>query len=358
MTSTGWVYHELYMWHDTGRATTVSSERRWLQAWEHYENPETKRRFRNLVEVAGLFEDLVALRPRMATVDEILRFHTPAYVQSIRAMSEASGGNAGEATPFGAGSFEIALLAAGGTITAVDAVLDGRVRNAYALVRPPGHHAEADVGRGFCIFGNVVVAIEHARATRGVGRVATVDWDVHHGNGTQKAFYRDPDVLTISIHQDRWYPRDSGAIDERGEGHGLGFNINIPLPPGSGHGAYLAAVERVVIPALHAFRPELIVVPSGFDGGRPGSPSARRRCPCDDPKRLAGGPGENSPDGAPGQGGSALVVFDRAIRRKMRDNEPDTMSARSSAATGSTLFSCKVRILRRATRREQETSHE
>jgi len=264
--TTGWVYHELYMWHDTGRATTMSSDRKWMQAWEHYENPETKRRFRNLVEIAGLFDDLVALKPRMATVDEILRFHTGAYVESIRAMSDASGGNAGELTPFGPGSFEVALLAAGGTITAVDAVLDGRVRNAYALVRPPGHHAEADRGRGFCIFGNVVVAIEHARAKRGVARVATVDWDVHHGNGTQKAFYRDPQVLTISIHQDRLYPQDSGGMDERGEGPGVGFNINIPLPAGSGHGAYLAALERVVVPALRAFRPELIVVPSGFDG--------------------------------------------------------------------------------------------
>jgi hypothetical protein len=166
------------MWHDTGRATAMGQGRKWMQAWEHYENPETKRRLRNLVEVAGLFDDLVALKPRMATVDEILRFHTPDYVESIRAMSDASGGNAGELTPFGPGSFEIALLAAGGTITAVDAVLEGRVRNAYALVRPPGHHAEAERGRGFCIFGNVVVAIEHARAKRGVARVATVDWDV------------------------------------------------------------------------------------------------------------------------------------------------------------------------------------
>ena len=136
--TTGWVYHELYMWHDPGRAVTLAGDRRWVQAWEHYEHPETKRRFRNLVEVAGLFDDLVALRPRAATVDEILRFHTPTYVDAIRAMSERSGGNAGEATPFAAGAFEIALLAAGGTITAVDAVLDGRVRNAYALVRPPG----------------------------------------------------------------------------------------------------------------------------------------------------------------------------------------------------------------------------
>ena len=264
--TTGWVYHERYMWHDTGRAAASGAARQWIQAWEHYENPETKRRFRNLVDVAGLFDDLVALPPRPATVEEILRVHTPAYVESIRAMSAAAGGNAGENTPFAPGAFEIALLAAGGTITAVDAVLDGRVENAYALVRPPGHHAEADRGRGFCIFGNVAVAIQHARARRGVRRVATVDWDVHHGNGTQQAFYRDPDVLTISIHQDRWYPVDSGGLDEGGEGPGAGLNINVPLPPGAGHGAYLAAIERVAVPALHAFRPELIVVPSGFDG--------------------------------------------------------------------------------------------
>ena len=264
--TTGWVCHELYMWHDAGRAASVTGDRRWLQAWEHFEHPETKRRFRNLVEVAGLFDHLVTLAPRAATLDEILRFHTPAYVDRIRAMSEGAGGNAGEGTPFAPGAFEIASLAAGGTIAAVDAVLDGRVANAYALVRPPGHHADADLGRGFCIFGNIVIAIEHAKATRGVERVAVVDWDVHHGNGTQTAFYQRNDVLTISIHQDRWYPRDSGAMEEHGERQGTGYNINIPLPPGSGHGAYLAAFERVVLPALHAYRPELIVVASGFDG--------------------------------------------------------------------------------------------
>jgi acetoin utilization deacetylase AcuC-like enzyme len=264
--ATGWVFHELYMWHDTGRATARGEHSRWLQQWEHWENPETKRRFRNLVELAGLFDDLVQLKPRPATVDEVLRFHTAEYVESIREMSAGRGGDAGDGAPFSAGGYEVALLAAGGTITAVDAVLDGRVQNAYALVRPPGHHAEANIGRGFCIFGNVAIAVMHARTARGVGRVATVDWDVHHGNGTQKAFYDNPEVLTISLHQDRWYPRESGALEERGEGPGEGYNINVPLPPGSGHGAYLAAIERVVVPALRAFRPDLIVVPSGFDG--------------------------------------------------------------------------------------------
>jgi acetoin utilization deacetylase AcuC-like enzyme len=264
--ATGWLFDERYMWHDTGRETHRGPGRRWLQAWEHYESPETKRRFRNLVDVSGLLDGLVSLKPRPATVEEVLRFHTPQYVDSIREKSAANGGDAGDTTPFSHGAYEIALLAAGGTISAVDAVLEGRVRNAYALVRPPGHHAEADIGRGFCIFGNVVIAALHARAVHGIERIATVDWDVHHGNGTQKAFYADRDALTVSLHQERWYPRETGAIDERGDGEGFGYNINVPLPPGSGHGAYMAAFERVVLPALAAFRPELIMVPSGFDG--------------------------------------------------------------------------------------------
>ncbi|MGD9933078.1 MAG: class II histone deacetylase, partial [Dehalococcoidia bacterium] len=138
--STGWVYDERYMWHDTGRASAYNDERKWIQAWEHYENPETKRRFRNLVDVAGLLDDLVALKPRAATEEEILRIHAAEYVERVRAMSAEEGGDAGVGSPFKRGGCEIALLAAGGTLSAVDAVLDGRVQNAYALVRPPGHH--------------------------------------------------------------------------------------------------------------------------------------------------------------------------------------------------------------------------
>jgi acetoin utilization deacetylase AcuC-like enzyme len=139
------------------------------------------------------------------------------------------------------------------------------VDNAYALVRPPGHHAERDRGRGFCIFGNVALAAMHAREARGLSRVAIVDWDVHHGNGTEHAFYSDPTVLTISIHQDNNYPPGSGAITDIGSGAGMGYNINVPLPPGSGVGAYVATFEEVVAPALRGFRPELILVASGLD---------------------------------------------------------------------------------------------
>ncbi len=265
--ATGWISHERYMWHDTGSAAGPLPAGWPLEPDVHAENASTKRRFRNLVEVSGLLDRLVAIAPRAATDEELLRFHTAEYVDRIRTLSAGRGGDAGEITPFGPGSFEIAALAAGGCLTAVDAVLDGQVENAYALVRPPGHHAEPDRGRGFCIFGNVALAAMHARQERDVRRVAVVDWDVHHGNGTELAFWSDPTVLTISVHQDGCYPIGSGAADAVGEGEGRGFNVNVPLPPGSGVGAYLAAFERVVVPALRAFEPELILVASGFDAG-------------------------------------------------------------------------------------------
>jgi acetoin utilization deacetylase AcuC-like enzyme len=165
----------------------------------------------------------------------------------------------------GHGSYEIARLAVGGTMAALDAVLAGTVKNAYALTRPPGHHALADQAMGFCLFGNIAVAVKRAMAEKRVGRVAIVDWDVHHGNGTQAAFLSDPDVLTISMHQETLFPPASGLLGERGEGAGEGANLNIPLPAGCGDGAYLAVFEQIVMPALHRFRPDLIVIASGLD---------------------------------------------------------------------------------------------
>ena len=263
--STGFVWHELYMWHDTLRWAAVIPAGLTVEPLGHLENADGKRRIRNLIEVSGLLDQLVQLKPRAATEEEVLRLHTREYLERIKAESAKFGGDAGDLTPFGPGSYEIALLAVGGCITAVDAVLDGKVENVYALVRPPGHHAERDSGRGFCIFANVALAAIHARKVRGLSRVAVVDWDVHHGNGTEHAFYDDPSVLTISIHQDNNYPPHSGAITDSGSGEGEGYNINIPLPPGSGVGAYVATFERVVVPALRAFEPELIFVASGLD---------------------------------------------------------------------------------------------
>jgi acetoin utilization deacetylase AcuC-like enzyme len=264
---TGFVFEELYLWHHTGASAGVMPAGLHVEPGQHIENAEAKRRFRNLLDVSGLIDFLQRVRAEPVDEHYLARFHTREYIARIKELSAGNGGDAGILTPFGKGSFEIALLAAGGVRQSVEAVLDGRVDHAYALVRPPGHHAERDRGRGFCLFGNIALAVMHARARCSVGRVAIVDWDVHHGNGTEQAFYEERDVLTISIHQDRLFPRDSGDLASNGAGRGLGYNLNVPLPPGSGHGAYAAAFDRVVIPALYRFKPELILVASGFDAG-------------------------------------------------------------------------------------------
>lgn len=264
---TGFLSHELYMWHNTGNASLYIQPGLTVEPDEHAESPKTKRRMRNLLEVSGITEQLTLLRPRPATVEEICRFHAPEYVARIKQMSDAGGGDAGDVTPFGQGSYEIALLSAGGVIAAAEAVWEREVKNAYALVRPPGHHAEADLGRGFCIFGNVAIAAMHLLATKGARRIAVVDWDVHWGNGTQSAFYDRDDVLMISVHQDNLYPQDGGTIAERGTGRGKGYTVNVPLPPGSGVGAYEQTFRQIVIPALHAYKPDMIIVSSGFDAG-------------------------------------------------------------------------------------------
>jgi acetoin utilization deacetylase AcuC-like enzyme len=253
------------MWHDPGPGAAVERAGGWIEPGDLMaETPATKRRMRNLVEVSGLMERLVPVAPRFATEDELLRFHTPGHLERVRELSEGVGGSVGFDAWVGPGSYDIARLAAGGTMAAVDAVLDGSVDTCYALVRPPGHHAMADAGAGFCVFGNVAVAVMHAQASRGVGRIAVLDWDVHHGNGTQDAFWESGDVLTISLHQDRCL-LPSGAVEETGEGAGRGLTVNVPLPAGSGEGAYFDAMDRVVAPALRRFRPEIIVVACGFD---------------------------------------------------------------------------------------------
>ena len=265
--TTGFVFHELYLWHNTGNLAGVMPYGNPVEPYTHAESPDTKRRIRSLMEVTGLLAELEPIAPRAATEAELLRVHTPAHVAHIRALNDCLGVDAGVFTPMGRGSFDIALLAAGGVIEAVDAVLDGRVDNAYALVRPPGHHAMPELAMGFCIFGNAAIAGRHALAVRGLHRIVFVDFDVHHGNGTQSAFYSDPRALTISIHQDRCFPQNTGFMHENGDGAGLGFNINVPLPPGSGVGAYEAVFDRIVLPALEKFRPELIIAPTGFDVG-------------------------------------------------------------------------------------------
>lgn len=262
---TGWVTHELYFWHDTLHWCGFLEPGLSVQPGVHFENPETKRRMKNLVEVAGLDADLVPLRPTEIDDELLLTVHTPEHLAHLERICGAGGGDMGQLTPGGPASYAIARMAVGGVVRAFDAVLTGEVDNAYVLCRPPGHHATQDLAMGFCLLANAAIGIRHAQRSHGIRKVVTIDWDVHHGNGTQAIFYDDPDVLTISLHQDNLFPPDSGSIEERGTGAGTGSAINIPLPPGSGSGAYRHAFEEIVIPAVEAFGPEMIVLPSGYD---------------------------------------------------------------------------------------------
>ncbi|MBX3229317.1 MAG: histone deacetylase [Labilithrix sp.] len=200
--------------------------------------------------------------PRPATPAELARVHTPKFVEWLGGLRGEEGYIDAD-TYLGPESIAVAELAAGGTVALVDALLDGPVKRGIALVRPPGHHARPDQAMGFCLFNNVAVAAAHARA-RGLSRVAVIDWDVHHGNGTQEMFYRDPNVLYVSTHQFPFYP-GTGAVRETGEGEGEGFTVNVPLTAGGGDGVYRGVFERVILPALEQYAPELVIISAGFD---------------------------------------------------------------------------------------------
>lgn len=263
-TVTGFVWHEIYMWHDTSGYCGLFEANDFIQPYRHYEAPEAKRRIRNLLEVSGLLEQLQPIPAIEPTDIDLLRIHSKAYLDKVNALDGKYGLLDGE-TKVATASVKIAKKSVGGVMAAVKAVMQGEVNNAYVLARPPGHHATPDQGLGFCIFANIAVAAEYARAKFGIQKVAIVDWDVHHGNGTEACFYDNPNVLTISLHQDNLFPQNSGSYKEVGIGEGQGKNINIPLAAGCGDGAYRYAFEKVVIPALKNFEPELIFVACGFD---------------------------------------------------------------------------------------------
>mmetsp|Transcript_13903 Transcript_13903/g.24050 ORF Transcript_13903/g.24050 Transcript_13903/m.24050 type:complete len:397 (-) Transcript_13903:262-1452(-) len=256
---TGYVFEELYLWHEPG---SISYDI-WTQPGEHWEAAETKHRLHSLLSVSGALDSTKRIKARSATDEEILYFHTPEYLARVKEISEREvGGNTGEIARIGPKGFRIAALSCGGVLAGVEAINAGEVRNAYCLVRPPGHHAEPDKGMGFCIFNNVVIGARHAQKL-GHQRVAVIDFDVHHGNGTETASLGDDDFLFISLHQDNNYPVGRGDIieDERGQ-----TTINVPLPPGSGTGAYYYAMEKVVLPALRKFKPDFVFVSAGYDG--------------------------------------------------------------------------------------------
>ena len=251
--STGLIYADRFLDHDTGAG--------------HPERPARLTAIVDRLRADGLWDRLAHLGFEPASRERLQRLHDARYVQ--RAFEVCA-----EGQPFldvadsrvGSDSAEIAALAAGGVLAAVDAVISGAVDNAFCAVRPPGHHAEADRSMGFCLFANAALAAEAAIADHGLERVAVVDFDVHHGNGTQHLMEDRADVLLVSVHQDPdgCYP-GTGYADERGVGDGEGFTLNLPLPAGSGDAAYAAVFADQVIPRLDAFAPQLLVVSAGFD---------------------------------------------------------------------------------------------
>ena len=231
----------------------------------HPERPARLDAIRRGIRAAGLEGKLLLLTPRPATPQQILRVHTEQHLCRVAA-------SAGHTRRFdldtwaGPRSYAAALLAAGAVTDAVDRVLNGELDRAFCAVRPPGHHAEADRVMGFCLFNNVAIAAAHGLA-RGLSRVAIVDWDVHHGNGTQAIFYEDARVLYVSSHEYPFYP-GTGALDETGAGAGKGFTVNLPLPAGLGDAEYARLYREVVAPIGRAFDPELVLVSAGFDPHR------------------------------------------------------------------------------------------
>ena len=229
-------------------------------------HPENKKRLEvtySLLESSGMLEKIDVVKPRPAELREVELVHVPVYIREVQDFSARGGGVFFQDTVGSAQTYETALLAAGGAVMAVDAVFGG-AGGAFALVRPPGHHAKPDQGMGFCFFNNAAIAARYAQEQYGIERVLIVDWDEHHGNGTEYIFYRDPSVLYFSVHRDWSYPA-TGWASKVGEGEGRGYNINVPLPKRSDNADYEYAFLEILVPVAGQFKPELVLVSAGMD---------------------------------------------------------------------------------------------
>ena len=249
MPPVGYVYDPLYLEHATPG---------------HSESPDRLQAVVYHLEESGLLARLTRIEPRDATTADLELVHSRDLIARVRRVAEEGGAWLDPDTYVVPRSYQAALRAAGGLLAATDAVLDGKVGSVFCLVRPPGHHATPTRAMGFCLFNNVAIAAAHALERRGLERVAIVDFDVHHGNGTQDAFYTDPRLLYISTHQYPFYP-GSGSWSETGRDRGEGTTVNLPLPPGCGREQYLRCYREVVEPLLRRFRPQLLLVSAGFD---------------------------------------------------------------------------------------------
>lgn len=229
----------------------------------HVENPKRIEAIYHMIE-KEISIPYLEIEPRPATEEEIQTVHSPSYITLIKETSGKARFSLDPDTATSPRSYEVALLAAGGLLKAIDLTMEGKIQNGFALVRPPGHHAEAARAMGFCLFNNAAVGAEYLRKNYGIKRVLIVDWDLHHGNGTQHSFYNRKDILYFSTHQFPHYP-GTGYWDETGEGNGEGFTVNVPLSGGKGDEDYLYIFRKILCPIATAYNPEFILVSAGFD---------------------------------------------------------------------------------------------
>lgn len=246
---TAFIYHPEYLNHDTGP--------------NHPERPSRLRTCLAALQKSDVWTQLHRIEPTHASIEQLRYAHAPNYSEHIRRHCEQEMPLTYD-TPVVKASFDIARLSAGGVLQAATAVATGSAKNAFALVRPPGHHATTNQSMGFCLFNNIAIAARYLRKEHKLERVAIVDWDVHHGNGTQDIFYEDGSVFFFSIHESPLYP-GTGARNERGYGKGQGTTLNVPMRGGSGDSNYIAVFEKILIPALKTFAPEIILISAGFD---------------------------------------------------------------------------------------------
>ena len=246
---TGLIHDPIYLKHEMG---------------SHPENAQRLEETINLLGESGLLDKLTSISPRAATIDELTLVHSESHINRVESASAGGGKWLDGDTYASPDSFNVALHAAGGTLRGIDAVISGEVNNAFALVRPPGHHATPHEAMGFCLFNNIAIAARYAQRNHELEKILIVDFDVHHGNGTEVAFYNDPNVLYFSTHQSPHYP-GTGAINTDGAEEGKGATVNVPLPAYCGDLEYQRAYEEILAPVARRFKPQLILVSAGYD---------------------------------------------------------------------------------------------
>ncbi|MEW6088585.1 MAG: histone deacetylase [bacterium] len=246
---TGLIYHPDFLKHDTGH---------------HPENKLRLAKTFDYLEKTGALKKLSLIKFDEASEDDIGLIHTAGHIREVKNAYSQGINFLDPDTPVSEQSYKTALLAAGGVLKACVEVSSENIKNAFCLIRPPGHHAAPARSMGFCLFNNAAIAARYLQKHLNHQKILIIDWDAHHGNGTQDAFYDDPSVLYFSTHRYPFYP-GSGSSEEKGDGKGFGFNINVPLPSGSGDKEYISAFEKILIPAAEKFKPEFILISAGFD---------------------------------------------------------------------------------------------